>query len=391
MAGDLRGRSNETQVLLGEPLSAGSCAGKRILLSTLSGHDKGEGRFYENVLRRLGCHVSRISAPARGGAPHKGDRAEAGFPLGTSVEELLHLLPEQPDLFLYVEPLGLIPEGIERAPFRTACVIGDCHRDLPSRLRLARFFDHVFLYQRNYVSRFTEHPRGHVHWMPYACDLEAVHPLDGARDLDVAFIGEHFGADSERARLMRDLASRYRVNEQRWYLQEEIPVVYSRAKIVVNLPLGDDLNFRFFEALSCGALLITRRVDNGQDNLFEEGKHFVAFASESELIEKIDYYLAHSDEREEIAGAGHREVLARHSLETRLTALVSVATSTAQQPGPVRRMRPSEVDRQFAWVYEYWRSADAGLATVARARRAGRPWVPLVVPALRSIVRTVRR
>src|SRR5712691_6318347 len=261
---------NETQMMVGHPPSAFPCTGKRVLLSTLSGHDKGEGRFYENVLRRLGCQVSRISAPACGGPPDKGAHAEAGLPFGTSVEELLRLLPGRPDLFLYVEPLGLIPQGLERAPFPTACVLGDCHRDLASRLRLARFFDHVFLYQRNYVSRFTEHPRTHVHWMPYACDLEVFNPLHCGRDLDVAFVGEHFGPDSERARLMRELASRYRVNEQRWYLQEEIPAVYSRAKIVVNLPTGDDLNFRFFEALSCGAMLMTRRVDNGQGDLFEE-------------------------------------------------------------------------------------------------------------------------
>lgn len=371
---------------LGGSTSEFPCAGKKVLLSTFSGLDKGEGRFYEEVLTRLGCRVWRISVPAHGGPVEKGARPEAGFALGTALDELLRVLPDTPDLFLYVEPLGLIPEGMERAPFPTACVLGDCHRDLASRIRLARFFDQVFLYQRNYVERFTEHPMDRVHWMPYACDLALFRPLGGVRDLDVAFVGELF-RDSERAQVMKTVASRYRVNEQRWYLQAEIPEVYSRAKIVINLPLWDDLNFRFFEALSCGAMLITRRVDNGQGDLFEEGKHFVTFATTEELVQLIDDYLRDDDARERIAAAGHREVVARHSLERRLVGLLAAVASAPEPAAPVRSMSRVQVDRLYSWLYEYWRSADAGARLIATARRAGRSWLPLTPATLRSVIR----
>lgn len=380
-----------TPKIIGCDWSDVSVAGKRILLSTLSGHDKGEGRFYREVLTRLGCDAWRISAPAHGGDIAKGIHAEPGFAFGTSVEALAQMFGGLPDVFLYVEPLGLIPEGMERAPFPTACVLNDCHRDLPSRLRLARFFDHVFLYQRNYAKHFGEHPPDRVHWMPYACDLEFFRRLECSRDLDVAFVGEHFGSNSDRARVMNALASRFRVNEQRWYLQEEIPGVYSRAKIVVNLPLGDDLNFRFFEALSCGAMLVTRRVDNGQEDLFQEGKHFVAFETEAELFELVGYYLRHDSERENIAVAGRREVMSRHSLELRLAGLLSAVLSVPAPAAPIRRMSESEIDRLYAWLYEYWCSANAGARLIATARKAGRPWLPLVLPAFRSLARNAIR
>lgn len=83
---------------------------------------------------------------------------------------------------------------------------------------------------------------------------------------------------------------------------------------MVNLPLKDDLNFRVFEAMSCGALLLTRRVANGQELLFEEGVHFAASKTEAELLEKIDYYLSHESERTTIATAGLAEIQANPSI-----------------------------------------------------------------------------
>ena len=40
--------------------------------------------------------------------------------------------------------------------------------------------------------------------------------------------------------------------------------------------------------------------------LFEEGKEIECYATVEELVEKIDYYLAHPEERKAIAEAGHR-------------------------------------------------------------------------------------
>jgi hypothetical protein len=346
---------------------------------------------YRRVLARLGHEVRWVSVPGLGGTSAPGLHACEGFALGTNIDDLLKATGADWDLFLYIEPWGLIPEGIERAPFPTACVLCDTHLDLASRQRLARFFDHVFLYHRNYIPEFREHPDGRLHWLPYACDLAMFRSLGVERDLDVAFIGQAFTANGERSGVMARLRERWKTNDQRWYDQEEIPGVYSRARIVLNMPLRDDLNFRFFEALSCGALLLTRRIANGQELLFEENTHYVAYGDERELLEKVAYYLAHDDERLAIAARGHAEVVARHGLEARVETMLS---GVRQQPGPaapVRRMTPGELDREYAWLYEYWRSLDAGARIVGRARRSGRRWSPLMLPALRTFLRVTVR
>jgi len=257
------------------------------------------------------------------------------------------------------------------------------------RLGLARFFDHVFLYQVNYLQCFTEHSSGHVHWHPYACDVEFFYPLKIDRDLDVAFIGH--GRTEERRRILSTLEQSYKINEQRYYWQKEIPQIYSRAKIVLNLPAADDLNFRTFEAMSCGAMLLTRRIDNGQELLFQEGTHYAAFADENELFAKVDYYLAHPEEREAIAAAGLKEVQARHRMEQRIEELLERVTKKPDLVAPLRHMTARQVDLQYAWLYEKWRLADAGLKLTREVWNARRPFLGVLLPAIRSSLRILFR
>jgi glycosyltransferase involved in cell wall biosynthesis len=361
----------------------------KIILSRHGGSDRSEGIHFERVLKRMGHDVFTVSVPSRESELDKVDTF-VGYAPRTRVEELQKQFGLS-DLFLYVEPVGLIPTGMERAPFVTAAVLCDMHQNLASRLQLGRFFDHLFLYQRNYVSAFTEHAKDHVHWMPFACDTESVFPLDLPRDLDVAFVGKLINPEHERSRIVTEIGRRWKLNPQHYYPQAGIPSIYSRAKIVLNLPLKDDLNFRTFEAMSCGALLLTRRIANGQEALFEEGRHYAAFSSQAELMDKISYYLAHDRERKEIAAAGLREVRAKHTLRLRLEQLLGTVRAKPQLVAPVRRMRSSQVDRCYAKLYEQWSDVGAGLQLVREAKKQGRSWPGLTIPVLRSALRTVFR
>lgn len=278
------------------------------------------------------------------------------------------------DLFLYVEPFGIVPRGLDTAPVPTVCVLCDTHRNPRARRLIASLFDHVVVYHRNHLAAYRDRPAGTAHWIPYACDTEVVRDLGRARDLDVAFIGRPY--TRERRRIIAALAKRYRLNDQRPYRQGEIAEIYSRAKIVIDLPDGDNIPFRVFEAMSCGALLITRRMPSGIEELFREGEHYEAFASEGELLDKVDRYLREDDRRTAMAARGHAEIQRRHTLSLRMRQLVDAVEQGPRFAAPVRGMSAAERDATYARVYERMGRVD-GLLTLARTasdRRSAWTW-----------------
>jgi spore maturation protein CgeB len=80
---------------------------------------------------------------------------------------------------------------------------------------------------------------------------------------------------------------------------------------------------RVFEALACGAFTIS---DNQRDvfKRFEDGLHLVKFHDSEDLIDKIEYYLGHPEEREYISKQGRKEVLANHTYEHRIDEMLGL-------------------------------------------------------------------
>lgn len=337
---------------------------RRILLSYPGEYDTGEGIHYTRVLRRLGHHVHEVNIPA--GTQAAGRRVLArGYPSDVTIDELIRDAGGA-DMFLYVEPLGIVPRGLESAPIPTACVLSDTHRNPRARRIVASLFDHVVVYHRNHLSAYRGRAPGTAHWIPYACDTEVVRDLHLPRDVDVAFVGRLY--TRERRRIMRALAGRYTVTEPRPYRQDEIPETYSRAKIVIDLPPGDYIAFRVFEAMSCGALLLTRRMPSGIEELFREGEHYEAFATERELLEKIDQYLRDDERRRDIAARGHAAVLQHHTLARRLTQTLDAVERGPHFAAPVRTMTRMARDVTYGRVYERMGRVESLLAL---AREAG--------------------
>jgi spore maturation protein CgeB len=87
----------------------------------------------------------------------------------------------------------------------------------------------------------------------------------------------------------------------------------------IGLACGEAGNMRMFEAAGVGSLLLTERHNNVRD-YFEPGKEIETFANDNELVEKIGYYLDHTDEREAIAKEGQRRCLQDYSMERRAEA-----------------------------------------------------------------------
>jgi len=100
---------------------------------------------------------------------------------------------------------------------------------------------------------------------------------------------------------------------------EQYVPLYSKAKIGINIHVRGDYtvgNYRLFE-LPANAVM---QISDGGDHLnsfFEVGEEIIGH-SHSDLIDKVNYYLEHDDERRAIARAGYRRVMRDHRLRIRM-------------------------------------------------------------------------
>lgn len=105
--------------------------------------------------------------------------------------------------------------------------------------------------------------------------------------------------------------------------------IFPFSEIVINQTVKGDLNFRVFETMMCGPLLMTEISDNGLLDLFKDGEHLVTYTKGNceEVTEKVNYYLSHPKLMREIAEQGRAEVLAQHTPQARADRLIRESSS----------------------------------------------------------------
>jgi spore maturation protein CgeB len=108
--------------------------------------------------------------------------------------------------------------------------------------------------------------------------------------------------------------------------EEEKARAFNAAKIVLNtMHYGEieGVNCRLFEAAGCGAFQIADWKPALPD-LFEPEREIVTFRTQQDLKEKVDYYLAHPDERQEIADRAYARAHQEHTYERRLEKMFEI-------------------------------------------------------------------
>ncbi|MDE6883118.1 MAG: glycosyltransferase [Lachnospiraceae bacterium] len=101
-------------------------------------------------------------------------------------------------------------------------------------------------------------------------------------------------------------------------------LVYAGSKINLNITLkgiegGTPL--RIMDIMAAGGFVLTSYCAETAE-LFEEDREIVMFRSPEELLEKVDYYLAHDRERRQIAEAGLKKVMRCYTYEKKMRELL---------------------------------------------------------------------
>jgi len=246
-------------------------------------------------------------------------RRKAPRPIGTwllnrALHEAMATDPafKRIDLALVVDPLR-----IDYVPSALGCTTAyyaiDSHLAFRQHIELARApeFDVVFVAQKDYVKQYRESGCDRVEWLPLAFDPMIHRKMNLEKRRRITFVGNPWRG-TERGKLLEGLEAAVGLEVHRAYLHDMVRL-YNQSKVVFNRSLKGDVNMRVFEALGCGAFLLTDQRENGMGDLFIDRQHLATYGSLEEAVDLARYYLEQDLERERIALEGHRHARAHHT------------------------------------------------------------------------------
>lgn len=109
-------------------------------------------------------------------------------------------------------------------------------------------------------------------------------------------------------------------------VMREAPVIYRCSKINLNITLKSILTgipLRSFEIMGNGGFLLSN-YQREYDEYFQNEVDYVYYTDYRDLEEKVEYYLNHEKERNEIAGNGYRKVREAHTYKRRVDTIMEI-------------------------------------------------------------------
>jgi spore maturation protein CgeB len=110
----------------------------------------------------------------------------------------------------------------------------------------------------------------------------------------------------------------------------------------VRLSRSRQIKARIFEVPGCGGFLLTQPAD-GLERYYFPGREVATFGDLEDLVRRIGHYMAHPEERDKIARAGHRRTRAEHTYEIRFLQLLDAAKALRERPSPTSSAAPADV------------------------------------------------
>lgn len=193
----------------------------------------------------------------------------------------------------------------------------DSHLGKEYRLERSKKFDKVYLAQLNDVQYFRDNGCKDVEWLPLAAEPDLWKPMAVAKKYDVSFIG--FLNCEKRIEYLELL---FKSQPNFFYgvkFFEKAVQKFNESRVLFNISIKDDVNMRMFEAIATGVPVLNNKIsNNGQEVLFEEGKHFVGYEDKAEMIKQANKMLENNAWAKELGEAGKNHVIKNHCYEHRM-------------------------------------------------------------------------
>lgn len=286
------------------------------------------------------------------------------------LKNILSAIPFEPDIIIFMDSLNrALPKGLENSPCPLGLFCLDSTLNRFWQRPLAEICDLTLWDQQPEAVR-SAGEGNNAQWFPLAADILIYHPLDLNREFDITFIGGRNPLTrSKRENILKALKSKFNLQ-----IFDGDPLlsavaaaeVYNRSRLVLNENLFPGVNLRLFEAMACGAAVLTEGDVPGLDVLFKDGRSIIAYNPDN-LMDKVSHYLTHEDERAEIANAGSDEVLRKHSFERRAVEFITLISNPSVRNSPPAYKKKSALGKAFlGFALKWYDRAPDALETARR-------------------------
>jgi hypothetical protein len=239
----------------------------------------------------------------------------------------------QPDVLLVLDNSSpVMLAGLDELKIPSVFYSVDTHHHAHLHKYLAFVFDKVLVAQKDYMGPFQQlglEPE----WMP----LWASRRVDASTNKKhgAVFVGTLNPAlNPERV----EFFDRLQKLAPMLCTSGDWAQIFPFSELVINQTVKSDLNFRVFEAMMCGPLLLTEKGGNGLFEIFKDGEHLLAYerGNAEQAAEIIRHCLADLSYTRRIAQAGRDEVLAHHTEAHRAARIEEILISTKLSPSRLR-------------------------------------------------------
>lgn len=227
-----------------------------------------DGHFFVKPFRKLGHEVLWLGASANCDV-----RLDKTVPL-TELLSILNSRDFTPDIVVWADvckPPTVM--GIESLPTVNIGFSIDQYCN-PWHVPYGAAFDIMMIAQKDYLPDFQEANRCLLEWQPLFCDSFKDEDLRLERDIPVSFVGTVTGSINKSRKQFLD---EFKRRQPVFVTQGNYVPVYNRSRIVVNQSAAGELNFRIFEAMACGAAVLTEDTENGLHELFTDNEDILLY------------------------------------------------------------------------------------------------------------------
>lgn len=302
-----------------------------------------DGHYFVEPFKRMGHDVLWVG-PA--------NECDVRLTQTISLASLLKILEERgfiPDITVWADicrPPSVL--GIETLPGITVGYSIDqyCNPWHPS---YSAAFDLMLVAQKDYLQMFVGETAATIEWAPLFYDAAKVKDMGLDRDIPVSFVGTVNGSINKER---HDFLQAFKKHQPIFITQGDYVPIYNRSRIVLNQSAVGELNLRIFEAMACGAAVLTEETGNGLQDLFTNGEDILLYPrGNSQIASIIARTALENSELAEIAKKGRRNVIANHSTVVRARHIIKKATEIAAQGPTWRKTHIRETQKRIANTY----------------------------------------